>query len=59
MCEYIVAVEYRLKGMVTLFEDYMKCATLDEAKEQVEWYSTRIKPHGELFDIAIYEVTNY
>lgn len=59
MCEYIVAVEYRLKGEKTLFEDYRKCYTLDEAKEHVKRWARIFKPDCELFDVAIYEATNY
>lgn len=59
MEEYIVAVEYRISGEKKVNEDYKKCETLDEAKQRAALWVKIFKANCDLFDVAIYEVTNY
>lgn len=57
--EYIVAVEYRVKGEKRAVKDFRECETLEDAKELADLWVKMYKDNCELFDVRIYELTNY
>ena len=59
MSNYIVAFEYRFNDWKKVETDYKGFETLDEAKEHVARCVKLFKPDCDLFDVCIYERTNY
>lgn len=56
---FIVAAQYRINGENKIIEDYKRVETLDEAKERVALWEKIFKPNCDLFDVRIYEITNF
>lgn len=56
---YIVAAEYRFKGEHRGHKDYREFELLEEAKEHAARFAKILKEGCEMFDVRIYEITNY
>ena len=57
--DYFVAVEYRVIDGKKVWHKYIECETLEIAQTHVAKWAKILKPSCDLFDVRIYEITNY